>query len=269
MSAVNYAAYLEIHSLAAAVIFTVIYAPLFAFFVLKAISRPTYVYFILALFCAIRFTAFILRSLLTSVTAVQESLGILIAYEILYNVGFFGLLYSAYSLVLDRAAFAKNQPNGIISRILRLRILFRLALMGAVAIGITGVIKATSSDATASSLSTGNTLREVAIYIFLVCAVLVFIQTIILARTEFSEKDGYGHSADGFGATHGIFVLMAISLLLVAREAFFTATAHNTTEQNKEAIWYPLAALTELLAVMLFTSPGLVPSRSEIPSDSV
>lgn len=35
-------------------------------------------------------------------------------------------------------------------------------------------------------------------------------------------------------------------------------------QQNDAHLWYPLSALPELLAVLLFATPGLVPSRREI-----
>jgi hypothetical protein len=66
-----------------------------------------------------------------------------------------------------------------------MRFLFRMALMAAVAIGITGAIDA-SLGSTTSTINTGNTLRKVAIYIFLICAALVLLQTIFLARAELS-----------------------------------------------------------------------------------
>lgn len=48
----NYAHFAGIHSVAAAVVFAVLYAPLFAFYVRQSIRRPTYVFIILAFFCA-------------------------------------------------------------------------------------------------------------------------------------------------------------------------------------------------------------------------
>lgn len=41
-----------------------------------------------------------------------------------------------------------------------------------------------------------------------------------------------------------------------------TVTIGDVIKQNNEAFWYPLIALPELLAVFLFTTPGLVPFRS-------
>lgn len=175
-------------------------------------------------------------------------------------------------------ALAKNPPRGPISRLMRYHFLFRIALAAAVSIGITGAIQS-GLGTTTSTINTGNTLRKVAIYIFLVCSILVFLQTFFLARVEFSgmplpplpppphpfslTEDGYRGTTGQIGSTYGIYILLVMSILLVVREAFFTATAGNTTQQNKEALWYPLAAVTEFLVVALFATPGLVPDRRD------
>ncbi|EIW84821.1 hypothetical protein CONPUDRAFT_141671 [Coniophora puteana RWD-64-598 SS2] len=258
----NYAVYSSMYSLAGAVVFAIVYFLLFFAFVFKAISRPTYVHFMLAFFCIIRICAFVIRALLIKEESIGENLNVFIAYQIIYNVGFFGILYSAYTLVLDRMSFAKRRPNGPISMLLSRPFLFRIALSAGIALGIAGAsIAATATKA--STASTGSTLREAAVYIFLALSALVFLQTIFLARAESSDGT-YKQTMDGFGAQNGAFILALISLLLVAREAFFTATIHNTSEQNNEKLWYPLSALTELVAVILFLIPGLVPARKEI-----
>ncbi|KIM55057.1 hypothetical protein SCLCIDRAFT_1221469 [Scleroderma citrinum Foug A] len=262
----NYATGAGIQSFPAAVILSIIYALLFVAFSFKSFTRPTYVFFMMTFFCLIRLVAFILRALLADVPSDGQNLDFFIAYQIIYNVGFFGILYSAYTLVLDRVSFAKNPPRGPISALLRRRFLFRLALTAAVSIGITGSIQAISGTQQ-STIDTGNTLRRVALYIFLVCSALVLLQALILARVESSEE-GYRHFASGFGGRYGLYVLIVISVLLVTREAFFTATFSNSDVQNNEHFWYPFSALTELLAVLLFMIPDLVPSRSEIPQNS-
>jgi hypothetical protein len=53
-------------------------------------------------------------------------------------------------------------------------------------------------------------------------------------------------------------------LLLLVREAFTAATVNNPAQAGKERLWYPLSALPELLAVMLFAVPGLVPSKAAL-----
>lgn len=80
------------------------------------------------------------------------------------------------------------------------------------------------------------------------------------------SADGTHKVSDGaFGARYGIYVLCLISLLLLTRQAFFVATANNAAKQNDENWWYPLAAVPELVSVVLFAVPGLVPSRAELP----
>lgn len=58
----------------------------------------------------VRITAFVIRSLLASASSAGENLGLLIGDEILFGVGFFGLLYSAYTLVLDRWVSSSPPP---------------------------------------------------------------------------------------------------------------------------------------------------------------
>ncbi|KAI6045582.1 hypothetical protein EDC04DRAFT_2558981 [Pisolithus marmoratus] len=262
----NFAKNNGIESFPAAVVFAVLYAFLLAFFLFRSFARPTFVFFVVAFFCLLRVTGFIMRALLAKVPADGENLNLFIAYEVIYNTGFFGIIYSTYTLILDRVAFAKNPPRGPVYFLLKRRFLFRLALSAAVSVGITGSIQSFLGTQQ-STLSTGNTLRKVAIYIFLVCAILVCLQAFILARVEISEG-GYRSATHSPGGKYGIYLLIVISLLLVAREAFFAATINKTAAQENEHLWYPLAALTELIAVGLFMIPGLVPARSEIPQDS-
>jgi hypothetical protein len=72
-------------------------------------------------------------------------------------------------------------PDGPISKITRMTLLFRIALTAAVAIGITGAVES-ATGSTESTINTGNTLRKIANYIFLVLCVLVAFQTILLVR---------------------------------------------------------------------------------------
>jgi len=261
----NYAKGFGIESVAGAVIFAIVYVPLVLFYIRQSIARPTYVYIVLSIFCAVRIAAFVLRALLAGVATDGQNINLLLTFEILYNVGFFGLLYSAYTLVMDRGLLSDAPlPDGPISRITRRRQLFRIALMAAVAVGITGAIES-ATGSTTKTVNLGNTLRKVAVYIFLALSILVAFQTILLVRSE-SQYGTHKVSNGSFGATHGIHILCLISLLLLAREAFFTATSNNTAKQNDENLWYPLAALTELVAVVLFAAPGLVPSRADLPT---
>ncbi|KAH0830712.1 hypothetical protein J3R83DRAFT_2190 [Lanmaoa asiatica] len=258
----DYASALGVKSLPAAIVFAILYFPFFVYFFSKTIARPVYIYIILTFFCSVRVTAFILRALLSHVPSDADNLHVVLAYEIIYNIGFFGLLYSAYTLVTDRVALANNPPNDPVSRLLRFRPLFRIAMMAAVSVGITGAVQSSLGTAT-TTLQTGNTLRKVAIYIFLVCSILVLLQTILLARAEFSE--GHRRATNKIGSTYGIYILLVICILLIVREVFLGATANDPSRQDNEAFWYPLAALTEFIAIVLFATPGLVPDTSKEP----
>ena len=68
---------------------------------------------------------------------------------------------------------------------------------------------------------------------------------------------------------YGNFILLVISLLLVVREAFATATVNNAAKQDNEHWWYPFLAVTEFLVVVLFSTPGLVPRQDEVPEYSL
>jgi hypothetical protein len=261
----NFADASGIDSVAGAVIFAIFYVPLLLFFIGQAFSRPTYVYIVIGFFCAIRVAAFVLRALLAGVASEGQNLNVFVAYEVIYNTGFFGLLYSAYTLVLDRGRLSDLPlPDDPISRLVRRPLLFRIALVAAVSIGITGAVQS-ATGSTQSTIDTGDTLRKVAIYIFLILCILVAYQTILLVRT-IASYGTYKMSNTGFGATHGIHILCVISILLLTREAFFAATSNNLTKQDDENWWYPFAALTEFVAVVMFAAPGLVPSRDELPS---
>jgi len=54
-------------------------------------------------FCLlVRTAAFVLRAILIDVKSVGENLGAYIADEVLFSIGFFGLLLAAYEVVAER-----------------------------------------------------------------------------------------------------------------------------------------------------------------------
>ena len=56
-------------------------------------------------------------------------------------------------------------------------------------------------------------------------------------------------------------VLALIIIFLLVRQIYLTITVGK---QQSEGVWYPLAALTELIAVFLFITPGLVPDKRDM-----
>ena len=69
---------------------------------------------------------------------------------------------------------------------------------------------------------------------------------------------------DSIGIRYGNYILLIISLLLVIRETFTIAIVTNPAKLYNEHFWYPFIALPEILAVMLYTTPRLVPRRDEL-----
>lgn len=63
---------------------------------------------------------------------------------------------------------------------------------------------------------------------------------------------------------HATHILCVISVLLIVREALFTTTIGNTAQAGNEHLWYPLAATSELLCVILYAQPGLVPPKAAL-----
>ncbi|KAG6888334.1 hypothetical protein C0992_008799 [Termitomyces sp. T32_za158] len=100
------------------------------------------------------------------------------------------------------------------------------------------------------------------IVIFLVLTVALAVQTVRLTLAE----GRLGFRTPGsktLGGGHGAYILCLIAALLLVREAYTMATV-NVSKEN-ERLWYPLFALPELLAVIFYATPGLVPPRSELP----
>jgi uncharacterized membrane protein len=262
MSTINYAEAYGYNSLAAAIVFAIPYFPICGFFALRFIRSPTYVYGALSLFCAFRVTAFVIRAVMIGSDTAGENLNLLIGDQVLFGVGFFGLLYAAYTLVLDRGLLSDAPPaNDKISQLAGNRRLFKMILIVGMALGIAGIT--TSSNDPSSSTASG--VRKASVIIFLLLTIVQAYLTFVLIMRE--RQDGYRplQSAGGFGEKHGAFIVCAISLLLLVREAFMVATITDEKRETEEHFWYPLVALPEILAVLLYCAPGLVPSRSQLP----
>jgi hypothetical protein len=259
---VNYADAYGIHSLAAAIIFLVIYTPLVPFYVWKSVKSRTFVYYMLTLFCVIRFVAFLLRAILAGSDSAGSKLDLLIAEQVIYNVGFFGVLYSTYTLVLDRQLVAGIEVHNPLQIITSNRHIIQIVMTAAVVLGIIGAIDVSSSNL--SSQATGRTLRTASTAIFLALVVLLAIHLtfIIIEMQGIKQHAGENRS---FGRINGMYILIIIVLLLMVREVFYIATIQKPKVQTNEALFYPLAALPEVLVVFLFAIPGLVPPKSELP----
>ncbi|KAH9483427.1 hypothetical protein JR316_0002894 [Psilocybe cubensis] len=128
---------------------------------------------------------------------------------------------------------------------------------------VLGVSAATHNNGQGNAAAT---LHKVSVIIFFVLTVLQAFQTILLVRMESGGKNQYLEGQKSLGKKHGLIILLGISALLLVREGFSLATISSSTKQDNEHLWYPLLALPEILAVVLYATPGLVPKRDELPS---
>jgi len=261
-SPTNYAQLFGIHSIPAAFIFAVVYLPFDAWFIMQAVRRPNSVYNFLIVFCLIRTAAFTLRGILAASDSIAQNENAFITYEVLSGVGFFGILFSAYTLVLDRFNMAEKEPPHGPMAILRTKRLFHLVLIAGVIIGIVGTTDLTSSSS--STASTGRLLHKIGIAIFFVLTVVQVFLTVMLFRVE-NNAASYRRRAQAtmWGERHGHYLLVGIAVFLLIREIFSIATI-GSSKANQEDLWYPLVALTEVLAIVCYSIPGLVPLRSEL-----
>ena len=130
-------------------------------------------------------------------------------------------------------------------------------------------------------------LRIASVVIFLFLTLVQALQTGILATSSVSgmlsdysnpwaelltpspgQSQYYIRGKDSLGIRYGNFILLIISFLLIIREVFSVATVTNAAKQDNEHLWYPFIALPEILVVMLYVTPGLVPKRDELQQHS-
>jgi len=262
----NFAAAIDIHwqSLASAIVFTVLYVALLGFFSLKCFTHPSYVHYVLTFFCIIRVAAFTIRAIFAGSEAAGETLELYLAYVILSSVGYFSLLYSSYTLVLDRTLLSDlRAANHPILKFTQDRRIFGLLLLVGVVLGIVG----DSITTTFTNRAQIQALRISGVAIFLFLTVVQALQTAILATSSTSgQSQYYIRGKDSLGIRYGNYILLIISLLLIIREIFsITITTNaNGAALDNEHLWYPLISLPEILVVILCVTPGLVPTRDEL-----
>ncbi|KAM6492299.1 hypothetical protein JOM56_012023 [Amanita muscaria] len=272
--AIDYAAYGGIQSLPAAIAFAVLYAPLEAWYIRTLFRNLRRYVIVLTAFCQIRVVSFIIRALLAGNSSAAQNMSLYIAEQVLLSIGYFALLFSAYTIVMDRTDIIKQHylgdssqqldyPLNIVLGLVQNRHLFRIVMV-AVILGIVG-------SSSSSNSQSSSTLRRASVIIFLVLTVLQTLNTLMFINMEFVDARIRYPPHAPFGARNGSIVLLVISTLLLTREIFITATLGNTAVYQNEHFWYPFVAVPELVAVALYLAPGLFPEPqpAQIPMDKV
>jgi hypothetical protein len=86
-------------------------------------------------------------------------------------------------MLSERLSGREESKNPII-RLIRNQRLFKVALLAAVALGVTGISSSSSNDSTGTSSSSNPTLRKVSTALFVALTVLQAFHTVVLAMDE-------------------------------------------------------------------------------------
>lgn len=281
----NYAQIIGIKSKWAPLIFAAIYFIVMVWYAVQALRKHGWIFGFLALFSAMRVVSFSLRAAMAYNHQKAAFNGAMaIAYEVIYNIGFFSILLSAHRLLSDRRRLAKvdkgrSRLHSSLSRFHNGRFI-EILLLASIVLGCVGVAFALGTDEGRTEV--GNKLGEASTYIFLATTVFIVIGLFLVIHIERSLRNkgpaGSGKSAVN-ASTHEHVILALVGLLLLLRILFYAVTirqratgkqtpgsaatsAVKQTPLSNEHLWYPLAALAELLVVLLFLVPALVPVRS-------
>jgi len=286
--ATNYAQILGIQNKWAPILFAVIYFLVMVWYLVQAVRKHGWVYGGLAFFSALRVVSFSLRAAMANNfhnDAFNRKMAI--AYEVLYNIGYFSLILSAHRMLHDRRWMAKlssarnkgrsTLPYRIMGGFHKGR-LMELLLLASIVLGAIGVAFAFGTNTGRTEV--GNKLTQASTYIFLATTVVIVVFTFLVVKLERSLR-GVVASSSPIASTQEHVILLIIGALLLLRILFYAATVHQNatgqpsptseavssvkqTAQGNEHLWYPLAALAELLVVLLFLTPRLVPLRSMV-----
>ncbi|KAJ3033801.1 hypothetical protein HDV00_005814 [Rhizophlyctis rosea] len=247
----NYAAVFGLSSTVAAIVFAVVYVPLFFLSVFRAVRRFSYLWFLLSVFTAARVVAFALRAYLIKD---GTNFVLYIVYTVFYGIGAIVLLTAIITLLATNARTNANRlPNLWVEKFPRVERLLRLVIVALIAISIWASTMTGHSDKTELQKNV-NTGVYAAITAIAAIAVLISLSLIARVRTGI------------------LFAILIAALLILVRAAFYLASQfitygipspiptipypYNMNPQGThptydERLWYPLAATTELLALLL------------------
>ncbi|KAF7363967.1 hypothetical protein MSAN_01055200 [Mycena sanguinolenta] len=284
----NYAQILGIQNKWAPIVFAVIYFLVMVYYLVQAIRRHAWVYGGLAFFSALRVVSFSLRAAIANNHRNDAFNGpMATAYEVLYNIGYFSILLSAHRMLHDRRWMSKinnarskgrsTLPYRLMGGFHKGRIM-ELLLFLSIILGAVGVAYSLGTNTGRTEL--GYKLNDASTYLFLVATLAIVFGTFIVIHSERLLRGSVLTSQPSVGTSEHV-ILLIISALLLLRILFYASTVHQRatgqptptsaasssikqTAQGNEHLWYPLAALAELLVVLLFLTPKLVPLRSMV-----
>ncbi|KAJ3027042.1 hypothetical protein HDV00_011408 [Rhizophlyctis rosea] len=252
----NIAAGQGIQSTAAAGVFVALYIPTFAFYLWKAIQKPTYVPIISTVFAIIRIITFILRAVFTTGTN-GESLVLFITYSVFFGTGFISLLFITFSYLDGAIArYPDYFSRGVIERSGRVYGVIRVFLIAVIALGIAASTFTMKTDP--ESVELGTKLNLAAAWCLQIGAVAGLLGTLVVAVSVRHIK------ANGMAKSFAILIIS--SLLIVIRCSFNLSNRYISPQPGtNETLWYIFSALTEYLAFVIL---GVILFRDGRPGRS-
>lgn len=250
------------YNIPAAILFIVLYSPLLSMFIWRRLHYALWTYTISAIYCVARVASFSIRAVLARLPSTADHSGLKIALAVLSSIGFVGLIWASYEMILDRERITGIPLNGFPAIILTKRHFVYFVMTVASIIDIAGSIQWLSAK-DSDGRKTARDLRNASVYIFFGISVLLALQMLLVAYRELITPSPTG-------LRYIAPLLAAHMMCLMTRECFQTATSNYSSDQIKEALWYPLVAVPELLAVSILAIPGIVPedtlrSTEEVP----
>ncbi|KAJ3567188.1 hypothetical protein NP233_g6523 [Leucocoprinus birnbaumii] len=263
-TSIDYGEAFGIHSVPAAAIFAIIYAPLLVYYIFRLVTKFNYVFIVMTLFCLFRTVGFVIRAVVAGSTSAGSNLSLVIADQVLFGIGFSGLLFATFSLQNDRERVAglhyKTPPMSILTN----GRIFHLVVAGSVALLVVGTSKLTSHGP--GDQSTGNTLRTAGTWVLFGATLIPGIRAGAFMYLKSTKYQHVGMKMNSFVDQNAAAILCVITALLVERMVYSVITVGM---QASEASYYPLSALPEFLVVCVFATPGLVLSRTELQEQDV
>ncbi|KAI8910065.1 hypothetical protein DFJ77DRAFT_471858 [Powellomyces hirtus] len=243
----NYAAFSGISSQSAAIVFAVLYVPVLFVLWLTTRGRLTYLNCLLTFFSAVRVAAFAMRAVLT-VADNGTSIGLFITYSVLYSTGFVILLTATFLML--SASIVKNGhllSKSSVAKFPRIERILRMVLIATIALGIWSSSYTGHNDA--DSRNRQIALTAATTWILEIMAAIALLLTLTVTRQLFRAGN----------RTARMPLLTLVAALILVRASFFVKCIPEKDNpaadlpSRQENLWYPFAAATELMAVVLIT----------------
>lgn len=195
-----------------------------------------------------------------------SNLGLFIADQILFGMGFSGLLFSTYSLQNDRERIANTRYKRPLILLVTNRRFYHLVIVAAIVLIIIGTNMLTSGNS--NRIDVGNNLRIAGTCMLLIMTVVQGLRSGAFVYIEFMRYHNTTRLAkNSLSDRNASWFLLLISALLLWRMIYSVITIRQKVQN--ETLYFLLSAFPEFLCTCVLGIPGLVLSRVELQERDV